>query len=92
MPVLATLEAEHVSAPTLHWPGLHVLQSDTLAHVKSRGGMRAQTVYSVSADLHFDGVAAVGAGAPAQQSVALDEAVGDEVLILELDPGVGKYF
>ena len=89
MPVLATLEAEHVSAPTLHWPGLHVLQSDTLSHVKSRGGMKVQ---SVSADLHFDGVAAVRAGAPAQQSVALDEAVGDEVLILELDPGVGKYF
>ena len=89
MPVLATLEAEHVSAPTLHWPGLHVLQIDTLAHVKTRRGMKVQWT---SPDLHFDGVAAVRAGAPAQQSVALDEAVGDKVLILELDPGVVKYF
>ena len=89
MPVLATLEAEHVSAPTLHWPGLHVLQIDTLAHVETRRGRRVQ---SISADLHFDGVAAVRAGAPAQQSVALDEAVGDKVLVLELDPGVSKYF
>ena len=89
MPVLATLEAEHVSAPTLHWPGLHVLQIDTLAHVETRRGRRVQWI---SADLHFYGVTAVRAGAPAQQSVALDEAVGDKVLILELDPGVGKYF
>ena len=89
MPFLATLEEEHMPALTLHWPGLHVLQIDTLAHVKTRRGMKVQWT---SPDLHFDGVAAVRAGAPAQQSVALDEAVGDEVLILELDPGVGKYF
>ena len=89
MPFLATLEEEHMPALTLHWPGLHVLQIDTLAHVKTRRGMKVQWT---SPDLHFDGVAAVRAGAPAQQSVALDETVGDEVLVLELDPGVGKYF
>ena len=38
----------------------------------------------------LDGVAAVRAGAPGQEPVALDEAVGDKVLVLELDPGVSK--
>ena len=37
---------------------------------------------------HLDGVAAVWAGAPGQQPVALDEAVGDEVLVLQLHPGL----
>ena len=35
--------------------------------------------------LNLDSVAAVWAGAPLEQSVALHEAVGDEVLVLELD-------
>ena len=37
----------------------------------------------------LDGVAAVRTGAPGQEPVALDEAVGDEMLVLQLDPGVG---
>ena len=82
MPFLVTLEEEHMPALTLHWPGLHVLQIDTLAHVKTKRGMKVQWT---SPDLHLDGVA------PAHQSVALDETVGDEVLVLELDTGVGKY-
>ena len=38
--------------------------------------------------LNLDSIAAVWAGAPLEQSVALHEAVGDQVLVLELDPGV----
>ena len=79
MPFLVTLEEEHMPALTLHWPGLHVLQIDTLAHVKTKRGMKVQWT---SPDLHLDGVA------PAHQSVALDETVGDEVLVLECNPGV----
>ena len=37
----------------------------------------------------LDGVAAVRAGTPGQEPVALDEAVGDEMLVLQLDPWVG---
>ena len=59
VPVLAALEAEHVTTATLDGLGLHVPD--------------------------LDGVAAVRAGAPRQQPVALDEAVCDEVLVLQLD-------
>ena len=37
---------------------------------------------------HLDGVAAVRAGAPGEQPVALDKAVGDQVLVLQLRPGL----
>ena len=62
VPVLGTVETEHIVAPTLDRLGLHVL--------------------------HLDSVVAVWAGTPAEQSVALDKAVGDELLVLELDPGL----
>ena len=38
--------------------------------------------------LNLDSIAAVRTGTPLEQSVALHEAVGDKVLVLELDPGV----
>ena len=38
--------------------------------------------------LDLDSIAAVGAGAPPEQPVALDKAVGDQVLVLQLDPWV----
>ena len=38
--------------------------------------------------LNLDSIAAVRTGTPLEKSVALHEAVGDEVLVLELDPGV----
>ena len=37
--------------------------------------------------LHLHGVAAVWTGTPAEQPVALHEAVGDEMLVLQFDPG-----
>ena len=39
--------------------------------------------------LDLDGVVTIGLRTPPQQPVADHEAVGDEVLVLELDPGVG---
>jgi len=39
--------------------------------------------------LHLYCVAAVRTRTPTEQPVALDKAVGDEVLVLQLDPGVG---
>lgn len=60
VPVLSTVETEHMVAPTLDRLGLHVLD--------------------------LDSVVTVGAGTPAEQSVALDKTVGDELLVLELDP------
>ena len=37
--------------------------------------------------LHLHRVAAVWTGTPAEQPVALHEAVGDEMLVLQFDPG-----
>jgi len=56
--------------------------------------LEAECVHALACDgsrlhvLHLDGVVAVWARTPPQQPVALYEAVGDEVLVLELDLGV----
>lgn len=40
--------------------------------------------------LHLHGVAAVGRGTPAQQAITLDEAVGDELLVLGANAWLGQ--
>ena len=47
-----------------------------------------ETDINPDSHLNLDSIAAVWARAPLEQSVTLHKAVGDQVLVLELDPGV----
>ena len=79
--VLAAAEAEGVIALTLDWLSFNVLRKYIIGQ-QSISAMR-------DSHLNLDSLTAVWTGAPLEQFVALHEAVGDEVLVLELDPGVG---
>ena len=79
--VLAAAEAEGVIALTLDWLSFNILRKYIIGQ-QSISALR-------DSHLNLDSLTAVWTGAPLEQFVALHEAVGDEVLVLELDPGVG---
>ena len=81
MPVLTAVEAEAVVTPTLDRLGVHMLRQEN-------DYLETDIDINPVSHLNLDSIAAVRTGAPLEQSVALHEAVGDEVLVLELDPGV----
>ena len=79
--VLAAAEAEGVIALTLDWLSFNILRKYIIGQ---------QSISAIrDSHLNLDSLTAVWTGAPLEQFVALHEAVGDEVLVLELDPGVG---
>ena len=80
VPVLAAGEAEGVAAGALHWLRLNMLHLDRVAAVRTRAPAQqpsTKDVKTVATSQYFQG------------PVALDKAVGDEMLVLQLDPGVG---
>ena len=79
--VLAAAEAEGVIALTLDWLSFNILRKYIIGQ---------QSISAIrDSHLNLDSLTAVWTGAPLEQFVALHEAVGDEVLVLKLDPGVG---
>ena len=78
--VLAAAEAEGVIALTLDWLSFNILRKYIIGQ---------QSISAIrDSHLNLDSLTAVWTGAPLEQFVALHEAVGDEVLVLQLDSWV----
>ena len=83
MPVLTAVEAEAVVTPTLDRLGVHMLRQEN---------DYLETDINPDPHLDLDSITAMRTGAPLEQSVALHEAVGDEMLVLQFDPEWRKGF
>ena len=79
MPVLTAVETEAVVTSTFYQLGSHMLRQEY---------DYSETDINPDPHLNLDSITTMRTGAPLEKSVTLHEAIGDEVLVLELDLGV----